>query len=79
MACGLPIVATQLAAFGIEPNNERDMFVTNDLDLFTNFVITLLTDNDLRRKIGSNARTLARKFDHQNAAIKLDKVLQESK
>lgn len=77
MACGLPIVATQRATFGIGPVNERDMFITNDYRVFSDYVIILLKDKKLRRKIGNNAFDLAKKFDHRNAAKKLEQVLTE--
>lgn len=34
MACGLPVVATQLATLGINPTNGEDMFVADDYDVF---------------------------------------------
>lgn len=78
MACGLPIVATQRATFGISPMNERDMFIADDPHVFSNYVIMLLKDEHLRKRIGSNALNLARKFDHRNAAQKLEQVFKES-
>jgi len=79
MACGLPIVATQRATFGISPKNERDMFVTDDYSVFSDYVIMLLKDKRLRKQIGNNALALARKFDHRIAAQKLEQVLKEGK
>jgi len=79
MACGLPIVATQRATFGISPKNERDMFVTDDYSVFSDYVIKLLKDKRLRKQIGNNALALARKFDHRIAAQKLEQVLKEGK
>jgi hypothetical protein len=55
------------------------MFVTDDYDVFSDYVIALLRDIDLRKNISANAVTLARKFDHKHAAEKLDKVLREGK
>jgi glycosyltransferase involved in cell wall biosynthesis len=78
MACGLPIVATQRATFGISPVNKRDMFITDDYRVFSDYVIMLLKDKELRKEIGNNAFKLAKKFDHRNAAQKLDQVLQET-
>jgi glycosyltransferase involved in cell wall biosynthesis len=79
MACGLPVVATSLATFGINPTNEENMFVTDDYDVFSDYVIALLRDIDLRKNISANGVTLARKFDHKHAAEKLDQVLKEGK
>ena len=79
MACGLPVVATGLATFGINPTNEENMFVADDYNLFSDYVIRLLKDIPLRKRISESAVTLARKFDHKQAAEKLDRVLREGK
>ncbi|MCK4322040.1 glycosyltransferase family 4 protein, partial [candidate division WOR-3 bacterium] len=79
MACGLPVVATSRATFGINPANGKDMFVADDYDIFSKYVIMLLKDFELRKQIAVNALSLARKFDHRHAALKLERVLKESK
>lgn len=77
MACGLPVVATPLAAFGINPTPGKDMLITSDYNTFSEYVIKLLKDTKWRKKIKSNAIELARKFDHRYAAKKLEQVLKE--
>ncbi len=79
MACGLPVVATSRATFGINPINGKNMFVTDDYDAFSEYVIMLLKVPEQREKIGMNALALARKFDHRYAAEKLEQVLKEGK
>lgn len=79
MACGLPIVATTLATFGIDPVNEKEMFVTDDYEQFAEYVIMLLKDKELRREISKNSLALAKKFDHKCAAEKLERMLMEGK
>jgi glycosyltransferase involved in cell wall biosynthesis len=79
MACGLPVVATPLATFGINPTNEENMFVADDYSVFSDYVIALLKDIKLRKKISDNAIVLAKKFDHKHAAEKLEQVLKEGK
>ena len=79
MACGLPVVATSLATFGINPTNEENMFMSDDLSVFSDYVIMLLKDVELRKKIAFGALVLAKKFDHRHAAKKLDQVLKEGK
>lgn len=79
MACGLPVVATTLATFGINPTNEENMFVADDYSVFSDYVIKLLKDVRLRKKISEGALILAKKFDHRHAAEKLDQVLKEGK
>lgn len=78
-ACGLPIVATRLATFGTNPVNGRDMFIADDYDTFSEYVIMLLKDAGLRKKIGMNGLARAKKFDHRHAAEKLERVLKEGK
>jgi glycosyltransferase involved in cell wall biosynthesis len=79
MACGLPVVATSLATFGINSTNEENMLVADDLSLFSDYVIMLLKDVKLRKKVAYGALALARKFDHRYAAEKLDRVLKEGR
>ena len=79
IACGLPVVATRLATFGINPVNGKDMFVADDYDTFSEYVIMLLKDVELRKKIGMNSLARAKKFDHKYAAEKLEQVLKEGK
>jgi len=79
MACGLPVVATSRATFGMNPVNGKDMFVADDYDVFSEYVVRLLKDVELRKKIGLNGLALARKFDHKHAAEKLERVLKEGK
>jgi glycosyltransferase involved in cell wall biosynthesis len=79
MACGLPVVATSLATFGIDPIHGKEMFVSDNYDTFSEYVIMLLKDAELRKNIAINALALARRFDHKHAAEKLEKVLKEGK
>jgi len=79
MACGLPVVATRLATFGINPTNEENMLVADDFSLFSDYVTALLKDIKLRKKIGQAGLALARKFDHKHAAERLAQVLTEGK
>lgn len=76
LACGLPIVSTNLAAFGIDPVNGKEMFVTDDYDEFTEYVIRLLNDTSLRKTVSAMARALGERFGHKNAAIKLNERIQ---
>jgi len=76
LACGLPIVSTSLAAFGINPVKGKEMFVTDNYNEFTEYVILLLSDINIRKAMSSRARSLGVRFDHKNAAEKLPKVIQ---
>jgi len=77
MACGLPVVATRLATFGIHPVNGRGMFIADDYNAFSGYVIMLLKDAELKKKIGMIALTRAMKFNHRYAAEKLEQVLKD--
>lgn len=79
MACGLPIVATSRATFGINPINGKDMFITDDYETFSKYVIKLSKNDKLRKKIALNGLTLVKKFDHIYAAKKLEKLLKKGK
>lgn len=75
LACGLPIVSTRLAAFGIGPVNGEEMFVTDDYREFAEHVVRLLKDRDLRKTVSGRARALGERFDHKHAATKMDEVI----
>jgi glycosyltransferase involved in cell wall biosynthesis len=77
LACGLPIVSTNLAAFGIDPVNGKEMFVTDDYVEFAEYVIRLLNDTSLRKTVGAMARALGERFDHRNAAKKLNERIKD--
>jgi glycosyltransferase involved in cell wall biosynthesis len=77
VACGLPIVSTSLATFGIDPFNGEEMFVTDDYGEFTEHIIRLLQDIGLREAVSIRARALGEGFDHKNAARKLHEVIQD--
>ncbi len=77
MACGLPVVSTSLGTYGIDPVNEKNMFVADDYEVFSGYVINLLNDRDLRKRVSKEALKLAKRFDHKEAAMKLEKVLKE--
>jgi len=77
LACGLPIVSTSLAAYGIHPVNGKGMFVTDGYGEFTEHVIRFLKDVQLRRLVGARARALGGRFDYKNAARRLHEVTQQ--
>jgi glycosyltransferase involved in cell wall biosynthesis len=75
MACGLPVVATSLAAFSADPVNKKEMLITDDYDEFSRYVIELLKDKQLRNSTARHAIGLAKTFGHIHAAEKLEHVL----
>ena len=77
MACALPVVATTLATFGIRAKHGKNIFIADNYETFSEYVIKLLKDANLRKKLGENALRLAKQFDHKCAAEKLERVLKE--
>jgi glycosyltransferase involved in cell wall biosynthesis len=55
MSFGKSIVATPLAAEGIEYKNGKEIFIASDAIGFADNIIRLLTNDDLRRETGENA------------------------
>ncbi|MEA3471549.1 MAG: glycosyltransferase family 4 protein, partial [Thermodesulfobacteriota bacterium] len=77
LSCGLPTVSTHLSAFGIDPVNGKEMYVTDDYKEFTRHVVSLLTNTELRKTMSAMARSLGERFDHKEAARKLDATIEE--
>lgn len=76
MAAGIPVVASSRAAKGIQAIAGEHLLVANNAEEFTNHVITLLGDRDLRRKLSAAGRTQAEKAHSWPAAMELlEKVL----
>lgn len=58
-SCSLPVVSTSIGAEGIETKNGFNIFIEDDLNLFSNRIIKLLENDELAKNIGKNARLLA--------------------
>jgi sugar transferase (PEP-CTERM/EpsH1 system associated) len=58
MACGTPVVATPLAASGLEVEAERDLLIGADADAFAAQVSRILESPALAETIAGNARRL---------------------
>ena len=72
MSFGKSIVATPLAAKGIDYENGKEIIVANDAAGFADKIIKLLTSDDLRREIGENAILTVRKnYDTLASSVKL--------
>ena len=77
LSCGLPTVSTHLSAFGIDPVNGKEMYVTDNYKEFTRHVVSLLTDRELRKTMSAMARRLGERFDHKEAAKKLHATIEK--
>ncbi len=56
MACGLPVVTTTLGLGSIKASHEKEIFVYNDPDEFSNCIINLMENPIRMQEIGANAR-----------------------
>ncbi|MCP5045725.1 MAG: glycosyltransferase, partial [bacterium] len=56
MAMGLPVVTTPMGAYGIKARNNENVMINNDIASLTDGVLTLLSNQDLREKMGREAR-----------------------
>lgn len=77
LACGLPVVSTSLAAFGIDPVNGKEMYIDDDYQEFTRHVILLLKNVELRKTMSAMSRALGERFDHKHAARKLHATIEQ--
>lgn len=75
LACGLPVVATELALYGVRYIEGEGIFMARDYDEFADYVSLLLLNEELRKEMSKMARSVALRYDHKVAAYKLERVL----
>jgi glycosyltransferase involved in cell wall biosynthesis len=74
LASGLPVITTHFGARGIELENYKNAIIVNREE-FIPAIVNLLNDDDLRTKLGINARKLAEeKYDWKTIAKKVDSI-----
>lgn len=79
MAIGKPVISTSLGAEGIALENGKNMVLADDMNEFSSHIIQLITDANLRNKIGTNARELVvRKYDWNSIVKVLDRDVLKS-
>ncbi len=62
MACGIPVVSTSVGAEGINVTHKEGIIIADDPKLFAEWIVVLLSDENLRKFIASNAYSYARNF-----------------
>ncbi|KHD08152.1 hypothetical protein PN36_18035 [Candidatus Thiomargarita nelsonii] len=62
-AAGVPVVATQKGAEGIEVVQGQDIFIEEDMDKFVNQIIQLIENPELRQQIGQAGRHFVEQLD----------------
>jgi hypothetical protein len=63
MAMGLPVVSTTIGAEGLDVRPGEDILIADDAASFTDAVLRLLKDADLRDRIAEGGQVLARRYD----------------
>jgi GT2 family glycosyltransferase/SAM-dependent methyltransferase/glycosyltransferase involved in cell wall biosynthesis len=77
MAAGLPVVTTTIGAEGLTAVNGEHLLVADDDAAFAAAIATLYRDDDLWRRLSSNAQALAQKrFEPQVARDALATILE---
>jgi glycosyltransferase involved in cell wall biosynthesis len=77
LAYGMPTVTTTIGLEGIEARNGEEVLVADDPQAFSDAVLRLLQDEDLRTKLSRCGRRLAEeRYDWQVALRKMDSVYQ---
>jgi len=74
MASGLPIITTEVGARGLDVENKKHAIVCN-IEEFPYWIETLLNDEDLKIKLGKNAKRLVeRKYDWKVIGKNINKI-----
>jgi glycosyltransferase involved in cell wall biosynthesis len=72
-AMAMPVVATQVAAAGLQAESGRNILIADSEELFAEHVLSLLRDPVLRARLGAEGRRVAeRSYGWDAAADKLD-------
>lgn len=67
MACGVPVVATSIAAEGIGAENGVHILIADKPEDFCSAIVSLINDSALRQRIAKNARDyVLSRFTHEN-------------
>ena len=75
LAMGKAIVSTTVGAEGLDLKDGEEIFIADEPTAFANAVIRLLTDSELRRRIGENGRArVERDYDWRSIGEKLHEV-----
>jgi len=77
MAMGKAVVSTTIGAEGLDVSHGRDVLLADEATSFADAVVTLLLDEDLRRRYGKLAAELAGQYDWSVIAERFAKVLDQ--
>jgi glycosyltransferase involved in cell wall biosynthesis len=80
MAMGKPVVSTSMVTFGIDVSAGENIILADDPREFAERVIELLNNEELRKRIGANARKLMEEeYSWERLTDELNKVLEKAK
>ena len=75
LAMGKAIVSTTVGAEGLDLKDGEEIFIADEPTAFADAVIKLLTDSELRRRVGENGRArVERDYDWRSISAKLHEV-----
>jgi polysaccharide biosynthesis protein PslH len=75
MGVGKAVVSTTVGAEGLDVHHGKDMILADSPESFADSVVSLLTDEELRRRQGQAARELATKYGWPTIAKEFGEVL----
>jgi len=80
MACGLPIVVSRVGGIPEIITNDTNGYLVEakDTESIANFIILLLQDEKLRKKLSDNNKQLVKKYSWENVIVELESVYQLS-
>lgn len=79
MACGAPIVVTPFALGGLDVQHGKHLLIADNATDFANQVVQLLQDEDLRRKLATNAgRLIDEKYCWEQSVAQLETAYAQS-
>ena len=79
MGCGTPVVATSLAAAGLDAVAGRDLLVADDASAFADAVSRLLGDRELADRLARNARELVeQRYTWRHSALAIERYWKEA-
>lgn len=75
MAAGKAVVSTTIGAEGLDIHDEKDILLADDEVTFARSVIELLVNDEKRKQLGTEAATLAARYDWPIIAIEFERIL----
>jgi polysaccharide biosynthesis protein PslH len=78
MAMGTATVSTRVGAEGLDVTHGRDILLADEPEAFAEAIVTLLQNEDLRRRFEAAAAATARQYDWSVISRRFVQVLEET-